>query len=82
MITDYVFDGAKVSPYVETDATNPLNVYGASKVAGETMVRNYAPKHYIIRSSGPFGGAGASGKRGNFVETIVKKDEGRRNQGC
>lgn len=71
--TDYVFDGEKASPYVETDSTNPLNVYGATKVAGETLVRNYSPRHYIIRSSSLFGRAGASGKGGNFVETIVKK---------
>lgn len=71
--TDYVFDGEKTIPYVETDSTNPLNVYGTSKVAGETLVKNYSPEHYIIRSSSLFGRAGASGKGGNFVETIVKK---------
>ncbi len=71
--TDYVFDGEKLSPYVEEDSTNPLNVYGTSKVAGETMVRNYSPKYYIVRSSSLFGKAGSSGKGGNFVETIVRK---------
>ncbi len=71
--TDYVFDGRKTKPYTEEDIPNPLNVYGNSKLAGEYFVRNMLEKHYIIRSSSLFGVAGASGKGGNFVETMIKK---------
>ncbi|VVB97046.1 GDP-mannose 4,6-dehydratase [uncultured archaeon] len=71
--TDYVFDGRKKQPYTEEDIPNPLNAYGNSKLAGEYFVRNMLEKHYIIRSSSLFGVAGASGKGGNFVETMIKK---------
>lgn len=71
--TDYVFDGRKNVPYTEEDIPNPLGVYGASKLAGEYFVRNIVVKHYIIRSSSLFGVAGASGKGGNFVETMIGK---------
>lgn len=71
--TDYIFDGRKTQPYTEEDIPNPLNVYGTSKLAGEYFVRNTIEKHYIVRSSSLFGIAGASGKGGNFVETMIKK---------
>ncbi|MCX9012165.1 MAG: dTDP-4-dehydrorhamnose reductase [Candidatus Methanoperedens sp.] len=71
--TDYVFDGRKKQPYTEDDVPNPLNAYGNSKLAGEYFVRNTLEKHYIIRSSSLFGAAGASGKGGNFIETMIKK---------
>ena len=71
--TDYIFDGRKKQPYTEEDTPNPLNVYGISKLAGEYFVRNTLEKYYVIRSSSLFGIAGASGKGGNFVETMVKK---------
>jgi dTDP-4-dehydrorhamnose reductase len=71
--TDYVFDGKTDVPYTESDTPNPINVYGTSKLAGETFTKNYSSKHYIIRSSSLFGSAGSSGKGGNFVETIVGK---------
>jgi dTDP-4-dehydrorhamnose reductase len=71
--TDYIFDGKKKQPYTEDDTPNPLNVYGNSKLAGEYFVRNIFEKCYIIRSSSLFGTAGASGKGGNFVETMIKK---------
>ena len=70
--TDYVFDGCRESPYTEDDPVAPLNVYGVSKAAGESLVRQYAPAHYILRVSSLFGVAGASGKGGNFVETMIK----------
>lgn len=70
--TDYVFDGGKGSPYIETDCPNPINTYGISKLAGEFYTR-MSEKHYIFRVSGLFGVAGSSGKGGNFVETMVKK---------
>ncbi len=54
--SDYVFDGAKRQPYVESDATNPLSSYGNSKLAGEIEVAQAAPgRHTILRSSWLFG---------------------------
>ena len=50
--TDYVFDGAKRTPYVETDCPMPLNVYGNTKLAGEHFVRSIAKQHFILRVSG------------------------------
>lgn len=49
--TDYVFDGQKRTPYIESDATGPLSVYGASKLAGETQVIEHCPQHFIFRTS-------------------------------
>lgn len=74
--TDYIFDGKKKVPYTEDDIPNPLNVYGNSKLAGEYFVKNIVDKHYIIRSASLFGTAGAMGKGGNFVETMLKKAHG------
>jgi dTDP-4-dehydrorhamnose reductase len=70
--TDYVFDGAKNEPYVEDDAPNPINTYGISKLAGELYTKQ-SPKHYVMRVASLFGAAGASGKGGNFVETMITK---------
>lgn len=70
--TDYVFDGSKNEPYAEEDAPNPINTYGISKLAGELYTKQN-PKHYIIRVASLFGVAGASGKGGNFVETMIAK---------
>lgn len=74
--TDYVFDGGKGSPYIEADAARPLSVYGTSKLAGEHLVRQANPRHFVVRSSSLFGVAGASGKGGNFVETMIRKARG------
>ncbi len=71
--TDYVFDGEKGQPYTEDDVPNPINVYGASKYAGEIFTRNYSTKYYIIRVASLYGKAGASGKGGNFVEWVIEK---------
>jgi dTDP-4-dehydrorhamnose reductase len=70
--TDYVFGGQTNAPYREEDATAPLNVYGISKVAGENFIRSYHDKYFIFRVSSLFGQAGASGKGGNFVETMIR----------
>jgi dTDP-4-dehydrorhamnose reductase len=71
--TDYVFDGGKDSPYIESDVTAPINVYGASKLAGEHLVRQAAPDWLIVRVASLFGKTGARGKGGNFIETILAK---------
>lgn len=70
--TDYVFAGDAGRPYAEDDPTAPVNAYGASKAAGESLIRLANPRHVIIRSSGLYGIAGASGKGGNFVETMLR----------
>ena len=73
--TDYVFGGEsepRTGPYTEFDFPISPNVYGKSKLAGENLVRHLCAKHFIIRSSGLFGVAGASGKGGNFVETMLR----------
>lgn len=70
--TDYVFDGATRIPYVETDLPNPLSAYGASKLAGELLIRAAWPRHFIVRTCGLYGRAGTSGKGGNFVQTMLR----------
>lgn len=71
--TDYVFDGKKRSPYVETDAASPLNAYGVSKVAGENFTAAAAPKHFVIRVSAIYGHNPCRAKGGlNFVELMLK----------
>ncbi len=70
--TDYIFDGSKDEPYTEDDLPNPINTYGISKLAGELYTKQN-PKHFIIRVASLFGVAGASGKGGNFVETMITK---------
>lgn len=66
--TDYVFDGQKSSPYTETDATNPLGVYGQSKQAGEANVRAHCQHYAILRTAWVYGVGG----RGNFVKTMMR----------
>lgn len=70
--TDYVFDGTKGSPYFEDDARQSVNVYGASKIATEDVVRQVNPEHLVVRVSGLYGLAGSAGKGGNFVETMLR----------
>ncbi|HVN85517.1 MAG TPA: dTDP-4-dehydrorhamnose reductase [Candidatus Binatia bacterium] len=70
--TDYVFDGRSRTPYTEDACSNPLSVYGVSKLAGELLIRAACPRHYVIRTTGLYGLAGASGKGGNFVETMIR----------
>lgn len=69
--TDYVFDGAKGSPYVEEDPPHPLSVYAVSKLAGEYLLRTYWEKHFLIRTCGLYGAAGCLEKGMNFVDRIL-----------
>jgi dTDP-4-dehydrorhamnose reductase len=71
--TDYVFDGAKRTPYLEDDTPYPVNVYGFSKLAGEWAVRADGPRHVIVRTSGLYGAHPCRGKGGNFVETMLAR---------
>jgi dTDP-4-dehydrorhamnose reductase len=65
--TDYVFNGSKSTPYVESDASNPLNIYGSSKLAGERALAASGIPHFIFRTSWVYG---ATGK--NFLLTILR----------
>jgi dTDP-4-dehydrorhamnose reductase len=65
--SDYVFDGAKGRPYVESDLPGPISAYGRSKQAGETSVAVANPRHFVVRSAWLFGTRGA-----NFVETMLR----------
>jgi dTDP-4-dehydrorhamnose reductase len=65
--SDYVFDGAKGSPYIETDQPAPLSAYGRTKLAGEEATAAANKRHFIVRSSWLFGVGGR-----NFVETMLR----------
>jgi dTDP-4-dehydrorhamnose reductase len=65
--TDYVFDGTKGSPYVESDQVAPRSAYGRTKLAGEEAVAAANKRHFIVRSAGLFGLGGR-----NFVETMLQ----------
>ncbi|WP_295180399.1 dTDP-4-dehydrorhamnose reductase [uncultured Christiangramia sp.] len=66
--TDYVFDGSKTEPYLETDEVNPINIYGASKLAGERQITEVIDEHLIFRTSWLYSEFGH-----NFFCTILKK---------
>ncbi len=68
--TDYVFDGTKNEPYTETDQPNPLQVYGKSKLEGETLIQETGVPGIIIRTSWLYGTHGK-----NFVKTIIRLAE-------
>jgi dTDP-4-dehydrorhamnose reductase len=65
--SDYVFDGTKRKPYVESDLVNPQSAYGRTKLAGERVTAEANPRHYIVRTSWLFGNGGP-----NFVETMLR----------
>lgn len=72
--TDYVFggDAGRADPLTEDDPVAPVNVYGASKALGETLANLVLDDLVIVRVASLFGVAGASGKGGNFVETMIR----------
>ena len=71
--TDYVFDGSKQTPYVETDCPLPLNVYGNTKLAGEYFMRTLPKKYFILRVSGLYGTNPCRAKGGsNFVNLMLR----------
>ena len=65
--TDYVFDGTKTDAYVEDDITNPLSVYGSTKLEGENKIRDALCRHLIFRTSWVYAARG-----GNFARTILR----------
>jgi dTDP-4-dehydrorhamnose reductase len=71
--TDYVFDGQAAAPYEEDDLPGPLNVYGASKLAGEHLVRAACPRSFVVRTSGLYGPRPCRAKGGlNFPSLMLK----------
>ncbi len=72
--TDYVFgiDGSRTKPYTETDLPGPIQIYGASKLAGEQIIQAYCKKYYCLRVSGLYGLKGTKAKKyPNFVEMMI-----------
>lgn len=65
--TDYVFDGSKSAPYTEGDTTNPINVYGRSKLAGEQAIQSVADDYLILRTSWVYASRG-----NNFLKAILR----------
>ncbi len=70
--TDYVYDGSKATAYLETDAVNPVSVYGASKLAGEQAIAAVGLPHLILRTSWVYGSYGK-----NFLKTIIRLAQSR-----
>lgn len=72
--TDFVFDGNKPTPYIESDLPSPVNVYGASKLAGEHFVTAIQPKHFVVRTSALYGVNPCRAKpQDNFVRAVLRK---------
>ena len=67
--TDYIFDGMKRAPYLETDPPKPLGVYGRTKLEGETRIRASGCRHLVLRTAWVYG------RGGNFVRAILRQAE-------
>ena len=65
--TDYVFDGSKSAPYVESDPVAPINVYGVTKAKGEAAIRSTSVRHVIIRTAWVYSAFGS-----NFMKTVLR----------
>lgn len=65
--TDFVFDGEQVCSYKENDATNPINIYGASKLKGEQLIEENLSKYFILRTSWLYSEYGS-----NFLKTMLR----------
>ena len=75
MSTDYVFDGKKGSPYLESDPPNPLSFYGASKLAGERLVEAAGGRAFVVRTCGVYGPSRSASRRRAFVDRILAAGE-------
>lgn len=73
--TDFVFDGKKGAPYVESDAPNPPSVYAFSKYGGERFVLAASDQNIVCRTAGLYGATGSRAKGGNFVHAILSRAE-------
>jgi dTDP-4-dehydrorhamnose reductase len=71
--TDFVFDGKKGAPYVESDPPNPMNVYSLSKYGGERFVLAASENNMVCRTAGLYGVTGSRAKGGNFVQTVLSR---------
>jgi len=74
--TDYVFGRERMRerPYSEEDPPCPVNIYGASKLAGEYLIRSFCPKHYVIRVASLYGAVGCLAKgNSNFVKAVLNR---------
>ena len=70
--TDYVFKGDKKTPYKEDDTTNPISVYGKSKLLGEEYTKNFCSRYFIIRTAWLYGDGN------NFVKTMIRLSESKK----
>lgn len=71
--TDFVFEGTATTPYMETETTNPIGIYGQTKLEGETEVASHCDKHYIIRTSWVYSQFG-----NNFMKTMLRLSQDRK----
>jgi dTDP-4-dehydrorhamnose reductase len=71
--SDYVFDGAKCAPYMESDVPRPLSAYGISKLAGEMLVARLGTRALVVRTAGVYGARGRTSKGHTFVDRILEQ---------
>jgi dTDP-4-dehydrorhamnose reductase len=71
--TDYVFDGKKGKPYIESDAPNPLSAYGSSRLAGERLVEAAGGRAFVVRTCGLYGASRSPSRRPTFIERILRQ---------